>query len=301
MLAVAVALLSWGGRGDNAPVAAHAPHPGLDFAMEADTDGDTVNDCGTRSGGLTSCTAPLNGPFRVREYLDALGDISSFTFLQAHFGFTGGIVSKQNPDAVWPGCELESADFFPDFTHARCSTGAGDPPVSYTGLIAHMDLHCTSDGVLDLLHDTFPFHTFLTDASSEDHAEGDSTVETLDITCALPGAAPTDTDGDGCPDESEVGGDPPAGGKRNFFNRNDYFNPTGDGLNRVDDTLAVLNQYFIDDSDGTPGQPPYSPGYNPQTDRTLLGPDAWNLGPPNGLQRVDDILHSVNQYFHDCA
>ena len=59
-------------------------------------------------------------------------------------------------------------------------------------------------------------------------------------------------------------------------------------------------QYFKDDNDGNPGQPPYAPGYNPDTDRTLLGPNPWNLGPPNGQQRTEDILHSVKQYFHDC-
>jgi len=47
--------------------------------------------------------------------------------------------------------------------------------------------------------------------------------------------------------------------------------------------------------------PPYAPGYNPDTDRTLVGPNAWNLGPPNGLQRINDILHEVHQYFHDCG
>jgi hypothetical protein len=31
------------------------------------------------------------------------------------------------------------------------------------------------------------------------------------------------------------------------------------------------------------------------------GPDPWNVGPPNGLQRVDDILNEIHQYFHDCS
>jgi hypothetical protein len=83
-------------------------------------------------------------------------------------------------------------------------------------------------------------------------------------------------------------------------NAYDYFNPTSDGMNRVDDIVKVVNQYFKDDNDANPGLPPYAPGYNPGTDRTVLGPNQWNLGPPNGTQRVVDILNIVKQYFHDC-
>ena len=63
----------------------------------------------------------------------------------------------------------------------------------------------------------------------------------------------------------------------------------------------VVNQYHKDDTDGNPGLPPYIADYDPDTDRTTLGPNAWNLGPPNGQQRVDDILNAVYQYQHDCA
>ena len=101
-----------------------------------------------------------------------------------------------------------------------------------------------------------------------------------------------DSDGDGCPDGRELGTNQVTGGLRYPLNSWDYFNPSHDGLNRVDDILLVVGQYFKDTG---------NPAYNPDYDRTLLGPNAWNLGPGNGLQRVDDILNSVNQYFHDCA
>jgi hypothetical protein len=99
---------------------------------------------------------------------------------------------------------------------------------------------------------------------------------------------------DSCPSWDELGSDEEAGGMRDPFNPWDYMNPTKDGLNRVDDILAVVNQYFIDAND---------PAYTDQTDRTSLipGPNAWNLGPPNGQQRVDDILNAVKSYFHDCS
>ena len=103
-----------------------------------------------------------------------------------------------------------------------------------------------------------------------------------------------DTDLDGCPNKRELSDTAGQGGLRDPSNHYDYMNATKDGLNRVDDILAVVNQYFIDDPVGNPDM-------KSQTDRTAIsGGNAWNLGPPNGQQRVDDILASVKQYFHDC-
>jgi hypothetical protein len=113
-----------------------------------------------------------------------------------------------------------------------------------------------------------------------------------------------DDDNDGCPDASEIqtaAGSELSGGRRNPHDANDYFNPSADGKNRVDDVLLVVEGYFHDDGDDTPGLPPYEPGYDPSRDRTFVGPLAWNLGPPDGVQRVDDILNIVHQYFHDCG
>jgi hypothetical protein len=104
------------------------------------------------------------------------------------------------------------------------------------------------------------------------------------------------SDRDRCADSRELNsaGGEATGGYRDPYNDYDYFNPTKDGLNRVDDILAVVGQYFIDDPMG-------AIDYASQTDRTAIpGGNAWNLGPPNGQQRVDDILAAVKQYFHDC-
>jgi hypothetical protein len=114
------------------------------------------------------------------------------------------------------------------------------------------------------------------------------------IHCADPFCT-ADLDGDDCADVSEQNTDGATlkqGGLRSPKNPYDYFNPTHDGQNRIDDVVAVLGQYFIDSG---------HPNYNPDTDRTLTGPNLWNTGPPNGLQRVDDIVNQLNQYFHDCA
>lgn len=102
-----------------------------------------------------------------------------------------------------------------------------------------------------------------------------------------------DSDNDGCNDAREVGPLANQGGRRNPSNTWDYMNATGDGLNRVDDILAVVQKYFIDQG---------NPAYTVATDRTddEKSEEPWDLGPPNGLQRVDDILAAVKQYFHDC-
>jgi len=92
-----------------------------------------------------------------------------------------------------------------------------------------------------------------------------------------------------------------SGGNRDPLNPNDYFNPTHDGQNRIDDVPLAVQAYFKDENDGNPGMAPYAADYNPDKDRTLVGPNVWNLGRPDGLQRIDDILNAVKQYFHDCA
>jgi hypothetical protein len=98
-------------------------------------------------------------------------------------------------------------------------------------------------------------------------------------------------DGDGCTSWDELGTVPGDGGQRDPWNAYDYFNPQKDGQNRVADILMVVGQFGTDFDE---------PGYTTQTDRTGLGPNAWNLGPPNGLQRVDDVLAAVKQFNHDC-
>jgi len=144
----------------------------------------------------------------------------------------------------------------------------------------------------DLIWDFFRAHSLNGSPSAD--IDGDTAADVYD----------SDNDNDGCPDTSEQqtsGGSQTSGGLRNPKNPHDYFNPSGDGQNRVDDILLIVQAYFMDDDDGNPGLPPYEPGYDPGKDRTYVGPLAWNLGPPNGLQRVDDILNSVKQYFHDCS
>jgi hypothetical protein len=101
-----------------------------------------------------------------------------------------------------------------------------------------------------------------------------------------------DTDGDGCADGREVGPDPEQGGQRDPLNPWDYFNPSHDGKNRVDDILMIVAHFGLNQGD---------PSYDTRYDRTGIGPNLWNLGPPDGKIRVADILAEVYQYGHDCA
>lgn len=142
-------------------------------------------------------------------------------------------------------------------------------------------------------------NTELNDVNGDPVTMGSPTNGTVNVSIS------PDRDGDGCPDVKEQNGtvgSQNAGGLRDFQNPYDYFNPTHDHVNRVDDILAVVNKYFADDSDGNPGLPPYAVGYTPVTDRTaIIGGDPWDLLRGNGIQRVDDILAIVKQYFHDCS
>lgn len=110
--------------------------------------------------------------------------------------------------------------------------------------------------------------------------------------CVTPLALPGDNDGDGCSDIREQGGDPMMGGRRDFLNTWDWWDPTGDHFDRIDDVLAVAAHY---------GKDAGQPGYDAKYDRTYLGPNPWNLGPPNGQVRIDDILTSARQYGAACS
>ncbi len=101
-----------------------------------------------------------------------------------------------------------------------------------------------------------------------------------------------DTDGDHCGDGSEVGPNHVAGGERDPLDEWDYFNPSGDGLNRIDDILLGVQQYYVDQG---------NPNYTLATDRTLVGPELWRVGAADGMQRIDDILNAIHAYFNDCA
>jgi subtilisin family serine protease len=145
--------------------------------------------------------------------------------------------------------------------------------------------------------------TMITDDLHDDNPNTNRQTPRIDARVALLTDPTQDYDGDGCPNGKEFGNDEQLGGRRNPLNPWDYFNPTHDGQNRMDDIVAVVNQYGRDKYLPSPPNPPNTPNpdYTTATDRSFVGPNLWNLGPPDGLMRVDDILFAVAQYGHDCS
>jgi len=177
---------------------------------------------------------------------------------------------------------------------------------TYEGALANVHFVCKGEGtgLISIVggggaHTSF-YHrpsingnrTFLAGESSAGQDLADAVVVQCGTTIDSGGAGGFDTDGDGCSDAREQGDYERTGGRRDALNPWDFFDLTGDKKHRIDDVLAVIDSYYIDD-----GAADYVMG----ADRTLLGPGFWNLGPPNGLVRVDDILSNVKLYFHDCG
>ena len=233
-------------------------------------------------------------------------------------GYTGyqvvlqysGMISFVNQTGTveneWPPCHQDfvTEDLTkPNMYVLACKSGVVPNPSTYTGVLANVHFVCKKPGPaqLDLVGGAGsqvsfysrlpvsgqPLRVFLKGLFKDNKEAGDY----FRITCVSKSGT-GDTDGDGCTDVQENGPDEKLGGRRNFLNPWDYFNPTGDKRNRVDDILAVVAVYFQDEPD---------PDYDIIYDRTVWGPNDWNLGPPNQLIRVDDILSAIDQYFHDCA
>ena len=144
--------------------------------------------------------------------------------------------------------------------------------------------------------------TIITDQLNDSDANTTRHTPRIDARVALITDLKSDDDGDGCPNGKEFGPDEHDGGRRNPLNPWDYFDPTHDGENRIDDILAVVKQYNKNQYLPSPPNPPQTlnPDYTVATDRSPGGPNVWNLGPPDGLQRLEDILAAITQYGHFC-
>lgn len=46
---------------------------------------------------------------------------------------------------------------------------------------------------------------------------------------------------------------------------------------------------------------PLKTGYHPAYDCTFVGPNPRDLGPPDGMIPIGDIVYVLNQYGQDCA
>jgi hypothetical protein len=128
-----------------------------------------------------------------------------------------------------------------------------------------------------------------------------------------PAKQPTgDTDGDGCSDMQENGPDATLGGLRDYLNFWDFFDPDMDGSVAFGDFLLLVQHFGTNDAGGTApinrnSDPlttpdPGSGNYHPLFDRgAVLGPNPWNVGPPDGAIGFGDFLAFVSQFGHTCA
>jgi hypothetical protein len=139
-----------------------------------------------------------------------------------------------------------------------------------------------------------------------------------------------DTDRDGCPDVRELkndAGSATAGGMRSAKYSWDFYDVwiqpspfsdpgfwTRDRVVTVADVLAVARRFGVSRPGGAPDKatarvealtPPATTTdteYHTALDRgPLIGPNAWNLGPPDGfISVVVDILGVARQFGHSC-
>ena len=121
----------------------------------------------------------------------------------------------------------------------------------------------------------------------------DALIETVE---QAPKGADYDTDGDNCSDQTELGASSGIGGQRDPYNRWDFMdqwtNGQMDGAVAIADIGAVLARFGSTGTPGDPKDPPSSQfGYHSQADRSgsLIGSNAWNLGPPDGTIGLNDI------------
>lgn len=298
-LGVAITILSSGHDGASEVEAVGA---GVDLSLAIDGVCDTV-------GGDVKCGILEDTSFDVSVSIEDISAITEGAYegLDVLIEYTGALSSNGVLSAgPWPDCYFEANASGPGYEAAGCTIGIAAPPSTHTGVVVTGSFHCgQGEGALNLHHG---FTGIVAQPGSVYHDKGSDSI-TVNCEAATPTPAklppPGDTDGDGCPDADENGPDEDFGGRRDYLNPWDYFNPTNDGQNRVDDIMAVLERYTgpaYHDPTGDPfTEPPPPPAYHPKFDRTLVGPEEWDLGPPNGYVTAEDILLIAKQYFHDCG
>jgi hypothetical protein len=233
----------------------------------------------------------MGGTFVMSFYLNTLPTIGNGDYFGYYSKtlYTGVTDTGTVDEDAWPECVFWGYNPGGGTLVMDCVVGIGQPNSTYTGRMFSQPFTCTADGTLTLKHGEND--TYLA-ADGAYVNEGEGTSETLNIDCVEPQAYPGDTDGDGCPDTREQTMNPMMGGDRNFLNPWDFFDPNNDGIHRIPDITMVNMLYGMDEG--------VSPYYTQEVDRTLLGPNDWNLGPPNGTIRFTDVVAAVRSYGHDC-
>ncbi|MEX2158565.1 MAG: S8/S53 family peptidase [Dehalococcoidia bacterium] len=138
----------------------------------------------------------------------------------------------------------------------------------------------------------------------------------IDARVALLTNDAADYDQDGCSNGEEFGTNVELGGQRNPLDFWDFFDTPSPTRNKLvdlnNDIFGVAGRFGANDNGGmapinrnsnpltTPAPP--VPAYHPAFDRSpAIGPNAWNLGPPDGIiDLFNDILPVAAQFGHTC-
>jgi hypothetical protein len=169
------------------PASAHSPHPGLDFSLGIDTNGDMTPECGTNIGQPSKCVATQGATMRAIVYLNSIADIPEYGGFDLYLGYAG-VSSQDNPDSsIWPDCFTQANKVGnPGFVVWGCAIGPLQPVSTYTGPVGTNDFTCTTSGTVSLIHG-YPGYTDLVEQMTLDiHDEGFGATETLAINCVEP-------------------------------------------------------------------------------------------------------------------
>jgi hypothetical protein len=258
-----------------------------------------------------SCEVGARSEFSVDVHTDA-GPPNGYQGYQVVIQYSGNLSLVQQDGLAenrWPRCAGRGVEQMtapmasaPGRYVLGCTSTL--PARTYEGVLANVHFACkgTGSGLISIVGGGGAYVSFYHKPSingdriflAGDPEGGQQLADAVIVHCGSDGASVSgaDTDGDRCADAREAGANERAGGRRDALNPWDFFDPTGDGKHRIDDVLRVVDSYFADEGDVN---------YSMEVDRTLLGPNAWNLGPPNGQVRIDDVVNMVKQYFHDCS
>ena len=140
---------------------------------------------------------------------------------------------------------------------------------------------------------------------------GGTSSTPVDVVVPKPTPAPAkqpiaDTDNDGCTDAQENSLDETLGGRRDYLNFWDFFDPNRDRAVGLLDFLAVLRHFGTvgDPSTLDPDLPEPPPGeYWAMVDRGGQAPggDPWDELLANGSIGLADFLSVLRQFGHTCA
>ena len=190
----------------------------------------------------------------------------------------------------------------------NCASNDETPGENFSTAISMIEFNATTLGSLYLLPDGITLNI--------------PNVSSIKINCVAKQPEPGDTDQDGCSDQAENGPNPRLGGQRDYLYFWDFYDvwthPLGDpqGWER-NKVINILDILAVGKRFGSGPLPPAKPqavldaltppvsdsAYHIAYDRgPLVGPDAWDKGPPDGsINIVDDILGVAGQFGHDCT